>query len=994
MEAGWKTTSDQAREAIWDWTHSTTLTARLVHSHMTVAIVGVVLLAVALGITLYISRSTQQLAHDTGPAAQASAKVLSGVHRSLNALNGWVAIADKQFVSERHTAWHEDIYPGLAALQEVSERAPESQATRHLAEIRQKLVDVHESQWWVEQLANTPGDLPALYFYRQNMIPIGELFEMATAEFLVSAADDPGLIESDIEIDLARFMNLFLIAHNQMYTYAREPDSENEISVRNSLGSANISFRKMFKKMLGHGPDIVVQAHRMRAMFNSYRLLSVRILREDSSRLGSRARGLLESQTTPLSREVTALLETLSQTQNTELNNHAEHIDQVTRFSIAIMLVLIVIMVGAASILSRRHAISISRPLIALATATRELASGKLTTDLPIIAENELGQLTRSFNAMRASLNRSATELKSANESLENRVEARTIELEVSKELAEVTLESIGDAVITTSAAGTITSMNKLAQKLTGWTIQKAKNCDLSEVFHMIDEVTSEPLDDPANLCLKEGRNISLTNAALLVRPGMENLAISNSAAPIRDRDGDIIGTVLVFRDVTIERKLQNKLSFQASHDALTGLVNRQEFERRLGNALSDAQSEKTEHQLLYLDLDQFKIVNDTCGHIAGDQLLKELCEILSSQLRALDTLARLGGDEFGILLTHCPEEPATRIAENIRSKVEEFRYRWQGKAFTIGVSIGMVSVSDESQSIDEILSFADAACYAAKDAGRNRVHVFHTDDSELSKRQSEMQWSSKITEALDDDRFVLFFQPFQRLGQDLSGIPEHGEILVRMLDENGIIVSPGAFIPAAERYNLMPAIDRWVFEHALESSTRLYGGNSRWNNFHLSINVSGATLGDNGFMQFVRDKLAEYEVPADRICLEITETAAIANLARSCEAMRDLKKLGCKFALDDFGSGLSSFGYLKTMPVDILKIDGRFIRRILEDSADHAMVEALHTVAHKMGLQTVAEFAESIAIVDELRRIGIDYAQGYAVAKPMPLEDLIQNVA
>jgi diguanylate cyclase (GGDEF)-like protein/PAS domain S-box-containing protein len=553
------------------------------------------------------------------------------------------------------------------------------------------------------------------------------------------------------------------------------------------------------------------------------------------------------------------------------------------------------------------------------------------------------------------------------------------------KELAEVTLSSIGDAVITTDAAGGVENLNPIAEEMTGWQSAEAHGRPLAEVFRIIDGHSRDPAVNPVEECLREGHVVGLANNTILVRRDGTELMIDDSAAPIRDREGRVVGAVLVFYDVAQQRNAPHLLSHQATHDALTGLYNRREFERRLAELVADAKNLKRQHVLCYIDLDQFKIVNDTCGHAVGDNLLRHLTYLLKQRVRGSDTLARLGGDEFGVLLASCQPDRALAIAEELRRVIIDSRFAWQGHNFVLGASIGIVPITSDSVSPAELLSEADSACYVAKEKGRNRVQVYTPGDVELARRHGEMQWVSRINEALAADRFVLYCQPVAPLNDSAR---RHCEILVRMLDEQGELVPPMAFIPAAERYNLMPAIDRWVIRNAFGILGRCEHNKHDSRCATYNINLSGASLSDDGLAEFVSAELAMSRVPADSVCFEITETAAIANLGQAMDFINGLKALGCRFALDDFGSGLSSFVYLKNLKVDFIKIDGSFVKDMVADPMDHAMVQSINNIGHVLGIQTIAEFVESEAIVERLRELGVDYAQGYAIARPGPLRD------
>jgi diguanylate cyclase (GGDEF)-like protein/PAS domain S-box-containing protein len=579
------------------------------------------------------------------------------------------------------------------------------------------------------------------------------------------------------------------------------------------------------------------------------------------------------------------------------------------------------------------------------------------------------------------------------------------------KERAQVTLQSIGDAVISTDADGRIEYINPVAESLTAWTLEEARGRPIGEVLSLVNEITREPIENPLLSVLGGGDMSSPTDHSVLITRSGHEVAIQESAAPICDRQGRVIGAVIVFHDVTKERRLKRALSYQASHDALTGLINRREFDNRLHAAVLSAQRGEGTYALLYIDLDQFKVVNDTCGHQAGDRLLRDVTGLLQSRVRASDTIARLGGDEFGVLLEGCTVEQSTRIAEGVRQAIRDYRFVWGATTLSVGASVGVVQITAETESVANVMSAADIACYAAKDEGRNRVHLYESDGIS-HPRHREMHWVARVTRAAEENRLELFFQPIRPIAR--AGATAFHELTVRLREDDGRLVSPGEFIPAAERYNVMSVIDRWVVQRAIErlkewaarvqlkevasagarpaarpgpearQARELLGSGLPL----LAVNLSGTSLNEQSFIDFVLQQVGDATL-ARALCFEITETAAVTNLSNATFVMRELKARGCKFALDDFGTGLSSFMYLKTLPVDYLKIDGQFISHVADDPVDRSMVEAICKVGRALGIETVAECVESQAVLDELGRIGIDYAQGYYLARPDTIEKL-----
>lgn len=598
--------------------------------------------------------------------------------------------------------------------------------------------------------------------------------------------------------------------------------------------------------------------------------------------------------------------------------------------------------------------------------------------DVESTANQRFVEITRRVNAL--------------NREIARRQHAES-QLFAEKELAQVTLQSINDAVITTDTEGRVNYLNPVAESLTGWSEAEARGLPLLEVFRIFNEITGEPAENPVARVLAYGHTVGLANHTVLVHRDGSEFAVEDSAAPIRERGGRLIGVVMVFHDVTHARKLAAKVSYQASHDWLTGLLNRQAFEQRLRTLLEAPGGVDGCHSLMFLDLDQFKVINDTCGHLAGDALLRTLGPVLQKHLRHSDLLARLGGDEFGVLLQDCHESVAKRIARALREEVEDLNFTWKGKPFRVGLSIGQVNFCDAGWSLTDLLSAADNACYLAKENGRNRIHLYRSDDLALAHRFRQTQWVGRIREAFDEDRFRLHCQAIVPTSSEPTKSSDeegaHFEVLLRLHDKDGKLVPPMAFIPTAERYNLMVSIDQWVLKTAFSKLAK--SGCERVAT--CSINLSGASLGDEGLPQFVNDCFERFAVSPKVICFEITETEAIANLANARCIIQSLKTLGCRFSLDDFGSGMSSFGYLKNLPVDYLKIDGGFIKNLANDSIDRAMVAAINNIGHVMGLKTIAEFVESGSVFRQLRELGVDYVQGYGIAEPEPLDTYLANL-
>ncbi len=560
------------------------------------------------------------------------------------------------------------------------------------------------------------------------------------------------------------------------------------------------------------------------------------------------------------------------------------------------------------------------------------------------------------------------------------------------KERAQVTLESIADAVITTDESAKILSMNSVAEALTGVNEAYALHEPIDQVFRLMDEKTHAPILCPVHQTLTKKKVITNDTDHVLKSTFGVHFSITDSVAPIIDEKQQLLGAVLVFRNVTQSRALSAELNWQAYHDPLTGLPNRRQFEISMKELLVKARKDKLKHHLLYLDLDQFKVVNDTCGHDAGDELLKQVTASLEKMIRKNDLLARLGGDEFGVLLESCEAEHALSVANNLRQAVEDFRFAWQTHSFKIGVSVGIAEITGDEVKASEILSAADAACYVAKEMGRNRVHFHELNASASSAHQQEMHWISRLQAALDEDSFELYLQRIQPVSADDKNPSEHYEVLLRMIGVNGDIIPPGAFLPAAERFNLIGSVDRWVVNNIFKKLEELKKKQKISAHLKFSINLSGATMADENLLDSIGRLLEKSDFPAEMFCFEVTETAAITNLNQATSFLSQLRSWGCKVALDDFGSGLSSFAYLKDLPIDYLKIDGFFVKDIVDDNIDKAFVEAINQIGQVMGLETIAEFVENDAILKLLAEIGVNYAQGYGIHKPCPFDEVFKN--
>jgi diguanylate cyclase (GGDEF)-like protein/PAS domain S-box-containing protein len=554
------------------------------------------------------------------------------------------------------------------------------------------------------------------------------------------------------------------------------------------------------------------------------------------------------------------------------------------------------------------------------------------------------------------------------------------------KERAQISLHSIGDGVITTDNKGCIDYMNPVAEALTGWRFHQAMGLSMEAVLHLEDEQSGEVIPDPARRCLSEKRVIAPKTDNVLISRNGGRYSIQGTAAPMVNGQGNSIGVVLVFKDVTDSHRMQKMMVHQATHDPLTGLVNRAEFGQRLDKALQSAKDFENTHALLFLDLDQFKIVNDTAGHVAGDELLKQISSLLAGQLRGRDTLGRLGGDEFSVLLENCPLGKASKVADILINVIREYRFVWDQKTYQVGVSIGIVPIVAESTTRKQIMHDADQACYVAKDLGRGRAYIHTEADAEQTGRPGEKLQRKDISDALASERFVLLYQPIIALDPEQTRLHTRAEILLRMLDDVNNVITPGAFLPAAARFGLMPQIDRWVIERVFASYPHIFMQNS---DLVLSLNLSAPSIADKSLSEFILQMFDQTVVKPHQICFEISESTFSHNLASASQLIKRLQAIGCSFALDNFGSGLASFTALKNLKMDFVKIDGNLIRDICSDEIDLAMVESINSMAHLLDIKTIAESVEDEASIEKLKTIGIDYAQGYYLGNLVKLDEI-----
>jgi len=619
----------------------------------------------------------------------------------------------------------------------------------------------------------------------------------------------------------------------------------------------------------------------------------------------------------------------------------------------------------------------LSEPFQKMVATAEKFSQGDNNVRFDEKRQDEFGYLGKFINNAIDSILSSKDELIFALQ----RAEASEVALGVEKERAEVTLYSISDCVISVDVTESIVYLNPASEKLLACKSEDVCGKTFRNVFNIVEESSGEAIDDPLQKCFASGKIVHLPDHSSLITRDDHVVSIEASIAPMKSDSGEQMGAVIVMQDVSHTRRLTRQLSYQASHDLLTGLYNRRKFEENLEEILINVREDNKQHALFYLDLDNFKIVNDTCGHVAGDELLKQLPALFNEVLRSGDLIARLGGDEFGIILQSCGLRQAANIADKIRQKIKDYRFVWDDKTFEIGVSIGVIGINADNAEMSRILSSADVACYAAKDGGRNRVHIYEPSDEAVSERYGQMHWTARISKALEEERFQLYQQPIVGVSDNDRS---HLEILLRMIDENGNLIPPGAFISAAERYGLMREIDRWVISKVFE----FIGKNDpadpiKGTNRVFAINLSGDSINDITLLNFILQEKEKYDISLTNVCFEITETAAINNLSKATVFINELKTHGCQFALDDFGSGLSSFAYLKNLPVNYLKIDGSFVKDVSRDKIDRAMVESIQQIGEVMKLRTIAEHVEDEETLRVLEDIGVDYVQGFYLGRP-----------
>ncbi|GEM_PF-736124 len=1075
---------------------SDSLQGRFLRSHLSIALIGMFALAIAIGTIGFLGNNARELAFKQGPTAQASLKVLNGIQSSLVAMRGWIALGDPKYRQKRQQAWQNDIDPAVEELRRLTINADSRQFNRILG----VLADLNEAQWWIEDVAHTPGNQPARALYDDQ----GNLLKKNILRAIIGLIDgatrnNQTINDKSLLATLYQLRVHFAESHSLLGRYLDTAEAHYKVDFEAAIKHVD---RSLFE--IGRHTQFDENAQQLVSFLETelivYKNLTKRIftLREKLS--WNVAQHALLTDAVPLAESSIKMLRDLSTHYSSAMRMQAKRVDKISWIAVAVTVILLIIIGLLAIVLSLSGSKQLVKPIQSLVEAAHDLAAGKLNQKIATSGLDELDDLIVSFNQMHSELRISQETLENTNRNLEGKIKERTSFLQrvidsnpnfifvkdrdsrfvlANKSIANAygstvdglvgsldsdfnlnteesqdshrddvevidgqcdkfileekfttaegverwlqitkrplfeedgsvhqflgvasditerkqaeedlqklsrAVEASSSAVVMTDSDGCIEYINPKFTDITGYSRNEAMGQNpryLLQSGHTPDSIYDEIRD---TICSSGEWKGDLRNKKKDGTLYWERCSISC----IRNLSGKVTHYVGIQDDVTHEYELTEQLSYQATHDVLTGLINRREFEHRAERLLSMTRQNKTEHVMCFMDLDRFKIVNDSCGHTAGDELLRQLSLILQKKVRKRDTLARLGGDEFAILMEHCSLDNASRVATSILDAIQDYHFNWEGQSFRVGVSLGLVAITEAMSDLTQLLKQADAACYMAKDSGRNRLHVYHPEDNEIAQRQGEMQWVPRIYQALEEDLFCLYAQAIVPLD---NRIDTHYELLIRMKAEEGMVIPPGAFLPAAERYNLMLQLDRWVVEQAVKT---LVGNPDFLSHItFVSVNLSGQSLTDESFLEFIVALLQGSELKGNKICFEITETAAIANMTTAIRFISTLKQFGCQFALDDFGSGLSSFGYLKNLPVDYLKIDGIFVKDMVDDPIDRAMVKSINDIGQVMGMRTIAEFVENDEIMDMLRDVGVDYAQGYGIGKPMDFHELVRQ--
>ncbi|MEE9492256.1 MAG: diguanylate cyclase [Gammaproteobacteria bacterium] len=706
---------------------------KLLHSHLTVASLGFVLLCAAFFLIWILGANAHRLASDVGPTAQASLRALSGIHSSIAATRGWVTLGDPVFRDERKQAWEEEIFPAISKLKKHLADSTETYGQDNLEGIIASLKDLEESQWWIEDIAQTPGNDQARYYFIENIIPVSDAVLNAISGLLTLTPDAQDSNTLDLRNALISLQYQFTSSVSALKYFLDSAESLYAEKFQASLLQGLVALGKINMSTHQLSEEQLELFHLIRVEQTPFEKFGNELINIRKKGTWNVAQNLLAMEAVPLARELIDDLTIMSDEHSRIMHKKTEQIRTMTQITIPVTIMLILLLIVSTSAISRRSTARLVQPIATLTNAAEKMANGEIDIAIEIEGNDELAMLGETFNAMHYSIQEKTLSLKRTMEDLEFRVTQRTQELALSRELAETTLNSIGDAVISTDQHANIRMMNPVAEVLTGWKFTDVVGKQLSDVFQIVNEQTQLSVESPVKRCLESKKVVLLEKNCNLIRQDGSQTPVNDSAAPIQNQEGETVGAVLVFRDVSRERSLHRKLSYQATHDALTGLINRAEYERRLESALIFARNENRVHTVAFIDLDKFKIINDTCGHAAGDDLLCQITKIIAQPVRAHDTVARLGGDEFALLLEDCNIDNAIKVCESIRKDIKSFHFEWQGDVFSVGVSMGLMPVDENSQSVAEVIKHADTACYASKEAGRNRVTVFKQENEDTA---------------------------------------------------------------------------------------------------------------------------------------------------------------------------------------------------------------------------------------------------------------------